>query len=56
MILSEAFSSKNPDLPYKSYAKFNLDEIDEDECLAELRFMKEDIPTTSCRFGHSKYF
>ena len=56
VILSEAFSSKNPDLPYKSYAKFNLDEIDEDECLAELRFMKEDMPTLAAVLGIPNIF
>lgn len=56
VILSKAFSSKNPDLPYKSYAKFKFDEIDEDECLAELRFMKEHMPTLAAVLGIPNIF
>ena len=36
-ILNETFTPRNLYLPYKSYGQFNLDEMDEDECLAELR-------------------
>ena len=50
-ILSEAFDSRNLDLPYKSYGQFNLNEMDEDECLAEFRFMKLDIPELAAALG-----
>jgi hypothetical protein len=43
-ILSELYASKNLDLPYQSYGQFNLDELEEDECIAEFRFKKTDIP------------
>ena len=39
-----SYDSKNPDFPYELYPDFNLDEMDEDECLAEFRFRKQDIP------------
>ena len=42
-ILSELYASKNLDLPYQSYGRFNLDELEEDECIAEFRFRKTDI-------------
>ena len=43
-ILSELYASKNLDLPYQSYGQFNLDELEEDECIAEFGFRKTDIP------------
>ena len=36
-------SQINPDFPYELYPEFNLNEMDEDECLAEFRFRKQDI-------------
>ena len=32
------------DLKYDSYPEFNLDEMNEEECLAECQFKKVDIP------------
>lgn len=43
LILNEVYTSKNLQLPYKSYPKFQLDTIDEDECIAQFRFQKEDV-------------
>ena len=43
-VLSETFNPRNLYLPYKSYGQFNLQEMSKDECWAELRFMKLDIP------------
>ena len=43
-ILSELCASKNLDLPYQSYGQFNLDKLEENECIAEFRFRKTDIP------------
>ena len=37
-------SSKNPDFPYDCYGSFDLDEMDDSECLAEFRFHKNDVP------------
>ena len=43
LLLFDANSSKNPDFPYQ-YEQFDLDGLDESECLAEFRFRKRDIP------------
>ena len=44
LVLWESCRSKNPDFPYSSYARFDLENVDESECLAELRVQKQDIP------------
>ena len=44
MLLSEEFKSKNLDFPYENYAGFELEDVDESECLAEFRFQKRHIP------------
>ena len=43
LTLYESYSSKNPDFPYSAYPKFDFDQIDESECLAEFRVRKQDI-------------
>ena len=35
LLLSEQFKSKNPDFPYENYLGFELDDMDESECLTE---------------------
>ena len=35
LVLWESCHSKNPDFPHTSYARFDLENIDETECLAE---------------------
>ena len=44
LVLWESCRSKNPDFPHSSYARFDLENIDETECLAEFRVRKQDIP------------
>ena len=44
VLLYDANTSKNPDFSYDCYGKFDLDEMDDSECLAEFRFHKSDIP------------
>ena len=44
--LYEAYSSKNLDFPYKTYPRFQLEDLHEAECVAEFRFQK-DIPILS---------
>lgn len=44
LLLWEEFLSKNPEFPCEQYPRFNLDDMNEAECLAELRFAKHDIP------------
>ncbi|KAK3727215.1 hypothetical protein QZH41_020352 [Actinostola sp. cb2023] len=47
ILLFDEYSSRNPNFPYDDYASFDLDEVDEAECLAEFRFRKRDIPVLS---------
>lgn len=44
LALYECYSSRNPEFPYNSYARFDLQQMDESECLAEFRVRKQDIP------------
>ena len=44
LVLWESCRSKNRDFPHSSYARFDLENIDETECLAEFRVRKQDIP------------
>ena len=44
LLLFDAFRSETPNMPYDSYPEFNLDEMNEGECLAECQFKKVDIP------------
>ena len=44
LLLYDAHFSKNLELPYKEYGKFDLQTIEDDECIAEFRFAKHDIP------------
>ena len=43
LVLRDSCRSKNPDFPHSSYARFDLENIDETECLAEFRDQKRDI-------------
>ena len=43
LLLYDQFPSRNPDFPYDTYPNFDLDELDESECLAEFRVRKRDI-------------
>ena len=45
LILYEDLKPQNPEFPYFQYDEFNLDNLSEDECLAEFRFRKTDIRT-----------
>ena len=40
VVLWESCRSKNPDFPYSSYARFDLENIHETECLAEVQSPK----------------
>ena len=44
LLLYDANSSKNPDFRFQSYEHFDLEELDESECLAEICFRKREIP------------
>ena len=43
ILLYDMNTSKNPDFPYWQYESFDLDDLCDDECKAEFRFMKKDI-------------
>ena len=43
MVLYEQYKSPSLDLPYSSYPLFDLDDMEDDECLAEFRVKKRDI-------------
>ena len=43
LVLNELNTSTNVDFPYDFYDQFDLDDIDEAECIAEFRFEKRHI-------------
>ncbi|EDO42516.1 predicted protein [Nematostella vectensis] len=43
LVLWEDYRSKNPYFPY-DYERFDLETMNEDECIAEFRMRKQDIP------------
>ena len=45
IIFYELFSSRNPGFAYDSYDRFDLDNMNDDECNAEFRVRKRDPPT-----------
>ena len=44
LLLHDLNRSYNLDLPYDSYPDFDFDKFEDDECLAEFRFHKSDLP------------
>lgn len=44
LLLYNTFSSKNPDFPHGNYERFDLDSMNSDECKAEFRVEKQDLP------------
>ena len=44
VLLYDCHKSTNPEFPYWNYDRFDLDEKSNDECKAEFRFYREDIP------------
>ena len=44
LLLYDVNTSKNPDFPYESYGKFDLNDMDDSECLSDFRFHKSDLP------------
>ena len=43
LLLYDLNTSKNLDIPYWKYHKFDLDSLSDDECKSEFRFLKHDI-------------
>ena len=46
LLLYDLNSSDNVDLLYNSYPGFDFDDLEDDECLSECRFYKNDLPVT----------
>ena len=44
LLLYDLNRSNNLDLPYDSYSAFDFDDLQDDECLSEFRFYKNDLP------------
>ena len=44
LLLHDLNRSNNLDLPYDSYPGFDFDYLEDDECLSEFRFYKNDLP------------
>ena len=45
LLLADRNVRRNPYFPYWHYARFDLEQMDDDECKAEFRFRKEDVYT-----------
>ena len=43
LLLYDVNTSKNPDVPYESYGKFDLNDMDDSQCLFEFHFHKSDV-------------
>ena len=56
LLLYDVNTSKNPDFPYESYGKFDLNDMDDSECLFESCFRKSDLPVLSEALRLSNYF
>lgn len=51
LLLYQAYSSKNPVFPHSEYSRFNLEDMDEAECLREFRVRKLDITRLADALG-----
>jgi hypothetical protein len=43
ILLFDLYTTKSPDLPYCKYNEFDLDKLNDDECITEFRFLKGHI-------------
>ncbi|CAH3043339.1 unnamed protein product [Porites lobata] len=44
LLMYDLNRSDNLDLPYNSYPDFDFDDLEDDECISEFRFYKNDLP------------
>ncbi|CAH3103445.1 unnamed protein product [Pocillopora meandrina] len=44
LLLYDLNRSDNVDLPHNSYPGFDFNDLEDDECLSEFRFYKNDLP------------
>ena len=49
LLLYDVNISKNPDFPNESYGKFDLNDVEDSECLSEFHFRKCDLPVLFLR-------
>ena len=56
LLLYDVNTSKNPDFPNESYGKFDLNDVEDSECLSEFHFRKCDLPVLSKAPHLPKYF
>lgn len=56
LLLYDVNTSKNPDFPYECYGKFDLNDMDDGECLSEFRFHKSDLSILSEALHLPNYF
>ena len=56
LLLYDVNTSKNPNFPYECYGKFNLNDMDDSECLSEFRFHKRDLSVLSEALHLPNYF
>ena len=56
VLLYDVNTSKYPDFPYESYGKFDLNDMDDSECLSEFRFRKSDLSVLSEALHLPNYF
>ena len=56
LLLYDVNTSKNPDSPYESYGKFDLNDMDDRKCLSDFRFHKSDLPVLCEALHLPNYF
>ena len=49
LLLYDVNTFKNPDFPNESYEKFDLNDVEDSECLSEFHFRKCDLPVLFLR-------
>ena len=53
LLLYDLNRSDNVDLPYNSYPGFDFDDLEDDECLSEFRFYKNELTISGWSIGDS---
>ena len=53
LLLCDSNRSDNVDLPYNSYPGFDFDDLEDDECLSEFRFYKNELTISGWSIGDS---
>ena len=51
LLMYDLNRSDNLDLPYNSYPDFDFDDLEDDECISEFRFYKNDLPFLAEELG-----